>query len=180
MADDTSKVLRFQDEYQLAFQRLYGKMVAVDLGQKRAQEFHVSTSAASSVSPGGAGGQSTVTTSDTLKGAMSRPAPVTPGDRVLVFTSASCVPCETTVRRAVAIAPTGVTVDLYIVDAKSVDDVRTYARQMALDPLLVQGGRVTLNLDNGTLAKVLPTNDRLPQVVRKRGDVLTRLAITDL
>jgi integrating conjugative element protein (TIGR03759 family) len=181
MAEDTSKVLRFQDEYQLAFHRQFGNMAAIDLGpnQKKPIGIPAAISAAHSLSPA-TNKRPTAPGSAAPKVGMSQPATVTPGDRVLIFTSSSCVPCETTIRRSIGLAKTGITVDLYIIGAANADEIQKYARRMAVDPALVQAGRITLNIDNGTLAKVLPKHEVLPQIVRKRGEILTQLAVTDL
>jgi integrating conjugative element protein (TIGR03759 family) len=181
MADDTSKVLRFQDEYQLAFHRLFGNMAVIDLGphQKKPVGVQAAISAAPSIPSASSKGSATATPA-ALKTAMSKPTTITPGDRVLIFTSPSCGQCETTIRRSIGLAQTGVTIDLYIVGAASTDEVQKYARRIAVDPALVQAGRITLNLDNGTLARVLPKHEELPQIVRKRGAILTQLAVTDL
>lgn len=111
---------------------------------------------------------------------MSRPPAVAPGDRVLVFTRADCPACDDLVQRAAAAAGQGVVVDLYLVGARSVDEAQGYARRVALDAALVNAGRVTLNLDGGTFARVLPRQKDLPALVRKRGEGLAQLAPADL
>jgi hypothetical protein len=35
-------------------------------------------------------------------------------------------------------------------------------------------------MDNGTMARVLPTEKSLPQVVRKRGELITALSANEL
>ena len=111
---------------------------------------------------------------------MSRPPAVAPGDRVLVFTRADCPGCDDLVQRAAAAAGRGVAVDLYLVGARSIDEAQGYARRVTLDASLVNAGRVTLNLDGGMLARVLPRQQDLPALVRKRGESLTQLTPSDL
>ena len=111
---------------------------------------------------------------------MSRPPAVAPGDRVLVFTRADCPACDDLVQRAAAAAGRGVAVDLYLVGARSIDEAQGYASRVALDASLVNAGRVTLNLDGGMLARVLPRQQDLPALVRKRGESLSQLALSDL
>lgn len=174
MAEDTERVLQFQLEYDRAFRRLHPQLLAFDSSPVRPPGFRTTTSAtqqaAATPVPASAGG---------IAG-MSRPPAVAPGDRVLVFTRADCPACDDLVQRAAAAAGRGVAVDLYLVGARSIDEAQGYARRVALDPSLVNAGRVTLNLDGGMLARVLPRQQDLPALVRKRGGSLSQLAPSDL
>ncbi|HSW22063.1 MAG TPA: hypothetical protein VLJ62_04795, partial [Burkholderiaceae bacterium] len=71
-------------------------------------------------------------------------------------------------------------VDLYLVAARSADDAQRYARRLAIDPQLVGTRRVTLNIDAGTFARVLPHRPALPAVVRMRGQDLAQLSVSEL
>lgn len=174
MAEDTQRVLQFQLEYDRAFRRLHPQLVAFDSSSARPPSVRTTVSAtppaATAQEPASAGGNA----------GMSRPPAVAPGDRVLVFTRADCPACDDLVQRAAAAAGQGVVVDLYLVGARSVDEAQGYARRVALDAALVNAGRVTLNLDGGTFARVLPRQKDLPALVRKRGEGLAQLAPADL
>lgn len=111
---------------------------------------------------------------------MSRAPSVSAGDRVLVFTRDGCRECDELVQRASAAAQHGITVDLYVVGARSEGDAQRYAQRVAVAPALVNTGRITLNLDGGTFARVLPKQRDLPALVRKRGENLVQLALSEL
>lgn len=169
MAEDAGRILRFEKAYQQAFRRLFPSLPA--MARPARQRARAGTPA----SPGAfaAATQSTA-------GAMSQAATVTRGDRLLLFTSASCTACEAAVRKSLALIDAGIAVDLYLVGAQAADEVQQYGRRLALDPGLVERGQLTLNIDGGTLARVLPGQSALPQVVRKRGDALAQLAVAEL
>jgi integrating conjugative element protein (TIGR03759 family) len=169
MVDDAQRLLQFQTEYEHAVHRLYPRLVALDLG-------------AAAHPPGGlqpalvsAPQQPIVSAQPQDTGALapaafSTPPAVSAGDRLLVFARDGCPPCDFAVDRALAHARAGIAVDLYVVGARSADEVQRLARRLGVEPALVGSGRVTLNLDRGTYARVLPGAPALPAVVRKRGD----------
>jgi integrating conjugative element protein (TIGR03759 family) len=175
MAEDTQRVLEFQLEYDRAFRRLHPKLVALDFGATAQNLEGLKTASA----PAPALAVPTNAPAPVAAG-ISRPTAVSAGDRMLVFTRADCRDCDDLVRRAAAATQHGVTVDLYLVGARSSDEAQGYARRVALDPALVSAGRVTLNLDGGTFARVLPRQRDLPALVRRRGESLVQLALSDL
>lgn len=175
MAEDTQRVLQFQLEYDRAFRRLHPKLVAFDdglgtHGRERLPSAHLPgptpTNVAAATAP--------------VAGGMSRAPSVSAGDRILVFTRDDCRDCDDLVQRAIPLAHRGVTVDLYVVGAHSADDAQRYAQRIALDPALVGARLVTLNVDGGTLARVLPRQQELPALVRKRGESVVQLAASEL
>lgn len=175
MAEDTQRVLQFQLEYDRAFRRLHPKLVALDFGASAHNPEPMKTAFAPAPTmpvPAAASAPATAH--------MSRPLSVSAGDRMLVFTRADCRECDDVVQRATAVARQGVTVDLYVVGARSSDEAQSYARRVALDPALVSTRRVTLNVDGGAFARVLPKQRELPALVRKRGESLVQLALSDL
>jgi len=175
MAEDTQRVLQFQLEYDRAFRRLHPKLVALDFGSSARSPEAVKTALTSAP---------TLPVSDasaaTVAAGMSRAPSVSAGDRILVFTRDDCRECDALVQRATALARQDVTVDLYLVGARSSDDAQRYARRVAVDPALVSARHVTLNLDAGTFARVLPKQRDLPALVRKRGESLVQLAASEL
>lgn len=176
MAEDTQRVLQFQVEYDRAFRRLHPQLVAFDSGPAaRAPAY---PNAALAPRPGSA--FTAASTAPKNAASISRPPAVSSGDRLLLFTRADCRECDDLVQRAAAAANHGVMVDLYLVGARSTDDVQGYARRIALDPAVINAGRVTLNLDAGTFGRVLPRQQELPALVRKRGEILVQLAPSDL
>jgi integrating conjugative element protein (TIGR03759 family) len=175
MAEDTQRVLQFQLEYDRAFKRLHPKLVALDFGAgPRRPDGLQAVLAAAPTLPVPAS-PSVPTTAG-----MSRAPSVSAGDRILVFTRDDCRDCDHLVQRTVTLARQGVGVDLYMVGARSADEAQRYARRLAIDPTLVSDRRVTLNVDGGTFARVLPQQRGVPALVRKRGDSLVQLALSDL
>lgn len=167
MAEDTQRVLQFQREYDQAFKRQHPRLVALDLapGTRPPATSQAALTTLASQSP--------VT-------GMSRAPSVVAGDRVLVFTREGCGDCDDLVRRVVPLVRHGAVVDLYVVGAGSGDDVRRYARRIALDPALVNDRSITLNVDAGVFSRVLPQQRQLPALVRKRGESVMQLALSDL
>lgn len=175
MAEDTQRVLQFQLEYDRAFKRLHPKLVALDFGTSpRRPEGLQAALASAPLLPVSA------TASAPSATGMSRAPAVSVGDRLLLFTRDDCRECDDLVQRAVTLARQGVGVDLYMVGARSADEAQRYARRVALDPALVSDRRVTLNVDGGTFVRVLPQQRGLPALVRKRGESLVQLALSDL
>jgi integrating conjugative element protein (TIGR03759 family) len=174
MAEDTQRVLQFQMEYDRAFRRLHPKLVALDFGASGIPE-----GSKTSFTPAPMAPVSTVA-SVSAAASMSRAPSVSAGDRVLVFTRDGCRECDELVQRASAAAQHGIDVDLYVVGAHSEGDAQRYAQRVAVAPALVNTGRITLNLDGGTFARVLPKQRDLPALVRKRGESLVQLALSEL
>lgn len=175
MAEDTQRVLQFQLEYDRAFRRLHPKLVALDFGASAHNPQPMKTAFAPALTM-----PAPAAASAPIAAGMSRPLSVSVGDRILVFTRADCRECDDLVQRATAAARQGLTVDLYVVGARTSDEAQSYARRVALDPALVSTGRVTLNLDGGAFARVLPKQRDLPALVRKRGESVVQLALSDL
>lgn len=178
MKEDFERIQAFDREYRVAFHRLYPTAVAVDLGDQvpRAPGLNATLAEAPAISPKGVIQQGAAS----AKGAMSQPLPIAAGDRVLLFTGSNCQRCASTYKKLAAHAQSGVSLDIYVVGAKQPEDLHRFARELRVDPGLVQAGRITLNYDNGTMAKVLPQQNSVPQVVRKRGESVTHLPVAAL
>ena len=72
-------------------------------------------------------------------------------------------------------------VDIYLTDLVPGDDaaVRAWATAHSIDPALVHSRRVTLNHDAGALAKLTDGAGTVPYLMRRRGDALTKLSVSD-
>lgn len=179
MAEDTQRVLQFQLEYDGAFKRLYPTLVALDRGAtSRRPPSRLATLISSPSSAPSAAATAQATTTGSY--GVSRAPSVTAGDRLLVFTRQDCSSCDDLVRRSLALAGESLVVDVYLVGAHAAGDAQSYARRLAIDPELVDARRVTLNLDGGTFARVLPQQRELPALVRKRGQSVVQLAVSEL
>jgi integrating conjugative element protein (TIGR03759 family) len=173
MAEDTQRVLQFQVEYDRAFRRLHPQLAAFDSGSSAPNPGNPKPARVALPEP------VVRPTASAAAASISTPV-VSTGDRMLVFTRTDCRECDDLVQRAAVAANQGVMVDLYLVGARSTDEVQRYARRVSLDPAAVSAGRVTLNLDGGTFGRVLPRQQDLPALVRKRGESLVQLAPSEL
>jgi integrating conjugative element protein (TIGR03759 family) len=174
MAEDTQRVLQFQVEYDRAFRRLHPQLAAFDSGSSAPNPGNPKPARVALPEP------VVRPTASAAAASISRTPVVSTGDRMLVFTRTDCRECDDLVQRAAVAANQGVMVDLYLVGARSTDEVQRYARRVSLDPAAVSAGRVTLNLDGGTFGRVLPRQQDLPALVRKRGESLVQLAPSEL
>jgi hypothetical protein len=188
MAEDAERILQFQAAYHASFKRLYPNLpvIYIDPASNRPPNLKQVLDTAPkqqtiAISQKGgvlASNQSPQAGLTVAK--LTLPAQVTKGDRLIVFTGANCAMCEAIVNQAKAHVPRGISVDIYVVGAKTPNEVASYANQIRIDPQLVRAGGLTLNIDNGTMAKVLPTEKSLPQIVRKRGESITALSASEL
>lgn len=96
-------------------------------------------------------------------------------DRLILFTGSDCAKCPHILQRAQARARQGTAVDVYVVGVTSDAQLIQYARKIKLDPHLIEQGVLTLNRDQGAMSKIIPDTQRLPQLLRKRGDAITLL-----
>jgi integrating conjugative element protein (TIGR03759 family) len=188
MAEDAERILQFQAAYQASFKRMYPNLpvIYIDPATNRPpnlkqvldaapKQHTVAVTQKGGVVAPNLSGQPGVSVAN-----LTLPAQVTKGDRLIVFTAPNCAMCEPIVNQAKAHVPRGINVDIYVVGAKTANDVASYANQIRIDPQLVRTGGLTLNVDNGTMARVLPTEKSLPQIVRKRGELITALSANEL
>jgi hypothetical protein len=188
MAEDAERILQFQAAYQASFKRMYPTLpvIYVDPAANRPPNLKQVLNAAplqqtvAVTQKGGALAPNPSAQARVSVASLTLPAQVTKGDRLIVFTAPNCAMCEPIVNQAKAHVPRGISVDIYVVGAKTANDVAGYANQIRIDPQLVRAGGLTLNMDNGTMARVLPTEKSLPQVVRKRGELITALSANEL
>jgi hypothetical protein len=188
MAEDAERILQFQAAYQASFKRLYPTLPVIYVDPvanrppnlKRVLDAAPKQQTVALTQRGGSFAPNASAQGGLSEANLTLPALVTKGDRLIVFTGTNCAMCEPIVNRAKAHVPRGISVDIYVVGAKTPSDVASYANQIRIDPQLVRAGGVTLNIDNGTMARVLPTEKSLPQVVRKRGELITALPVNEL
>lgn len=180
MVEDATRIAAFQEAYRQAQNSLFPNLRVVDLKNVKVQPSPQKTlSAVPSIPTTGIKAFATSTRA-TNTAAMSQPSKLTSGDRVLFFTSADCDSCNSFIQRALSLASSSTPVDVFVVGATTELDVQRYAMSLGIDPDIVKSGAVTLNIDKGTYAKVLPWKPDLPQVVRKRGVSLQQLNTTEL
>ena len=143
MHDDTARVLAFERAYQQAWRDLYPQEPVIDPQRLRPED-----------RPRGSGSE----------GAS--------GYQLLYFLDTGCTDCAPllgsllrTVQKAA-----GARLDLYLTDLGPGEEAvaRSWATDQDLDPALVRGGRVTLNLGRGVLEHLAP--DAIPPQVYFRQD----------
>lgn len=180
MAADAYRVIRFQEEYQAAFRRLYPNLPVLQAyGTKDKPDRRKILAEAPALPTTGLRAFAGPGRPMPIKTIMSQPA-VVAGDRLLLFTKAGCPACDALARRVLAFAKGGTIVDVYVVGAQVAADVQRYARSIGVDPAAVQAGQITLNLPGTTFERVLPYAQSLPQVVRKRNGQLQQLRPSDV
>jgi integrating conjugative element protein (TIGR03759 family) len=103
-------------------------------------------------------------------------------DRVLFFTGAECPACEVVLSTLLQRIDELGGIDIYLTDVAPGDDeaVRDWASSHTIDPQWVRSRRITLNHDAGALAKLTDRQGGAPTLMRRRGDDLSKLSISDL
>jgi len=153
MREDTERVLAFERAYHAVWRRLYPDLPVID--------------------PALIGGGSTPAQS---------PIPaLRSGDRLLYFARADCEACDAALAPLLARVKEaqGWGLDIYLLDTGGEDgQVRAWAKAHQIPPPLVAAGRITLNHDAGTLARLVGTEVQLPQILHRRGESFTAMEIS--
>jgi len=136
MREDVDRILAFQHAYTEASLELYGSQPVINKSRL----------------PG------TSLTSSEVNRLIKAP-PLYDGDRLLVFLKVNaCPPCLVTIQQVLArTAHQKVQVDIYFTDTRDPQDnplIIAWAKQQRLDPKQLSQKTLTLNHDQGTLAKV--------------------------
>jgi len=145
LREDTERVLAFQHAYDDAWKRLYGNEPLIDLSQLPRKR---------------------------------QAALLEPDDRVLLFAASSCAACgpvlDALLEKIKRTPKLGL--DIYLVDSGHDDGkVRAWAKDHAIPPEWVRNRTVTLNHDNGALARLSGFTGTVPYLARRRGAQLTRI-----
>jgi len=102
-------------------------------------------------------------------------AGLTPQDRLLLFTAPNCAPCDAVLRDVLDHIDRLAGIDIYLSQIAPDDTagVRTWATGHGIAPAWVKSGRITLNFEAGTLAKLGRVNAALPALLPPHGDAIT-------
>lgn len=148
--DDTTKVLAFQLAFDAAIQELSEGQPLVDITR--------------------------------LPSRHSLIPPLLASDRIALFVERSCRACEELLSRALATLHRTAGLDIYAMDLQTGEEpaLSLWARSNGIPPNLVSTRRLTLNFDDGLLARVHPRAEQAPVLMRRRGDRLEQLPITAL
>lgn len=145
LREDTERVLAFQHAYDDAWKRLYGNEPLIDLSQLPQRR---------------------------------QAALLQPDNRVLLFAASGCAACGPVLDALLAKVKhtPNLGLDIYLVDSGHDDGkVRAWAKEHAIPPEWVRNRTVTLNHDNGALARLSGFTGTVPYLARRRGAQLTRI-----
>ena len=142
MREDVARILTFQRAYDAAGRRLYPN------------ETLIAAAPATTPSPVDNG--------------------LTPQDRILFFTAPDCAPCDAALQDVLSKLDRIAGIDIYLSQLLPSESarVRAWAAGHAIAPDWVKTGRVTLNFEAGTLAKLGQGKVTLPVTMRRRGDAI--------
>lgn len=146
--DRVERELAFQREYDAAWRRLYPNELRLDPARLMEDA-----------------------------GDASEP-PFVAGDRLLVFVDISCTEaCASVVARVLArqLATPGLIVDFYLRGTNGRDEpIRQWAQTNRVPPELVRSRTITLNHDNGALARLAGADELVANPARYKGPALYR------
>ncbi len=100
-----------------------------------------------------------------------------PTDRLAVFVKLDCVACDDVLQSVFLAGRDVAGIDVYVKGLPEGDelDLNRWAHRQGIPPSVVHAKRITLNFDEGLLARVHPRARELPVVMRRRGDRLDLL-----
>lgn len=150
MRADAERVLAFQRAYDAAAEQLFAGLPLIDAGR--------------------------------LKIVPQTTSALSPRDRVLFFTALECPACEAMLAKLLKHLNTVAGIDIYFTDLGPGSEarIRAWADDHDIEPVWVQGRRVTLNIDNGVLASLSGEGNQAPVLFRRRGEAVEALAYADL
>lgn len=140
MVADAERVLAFQRAYDIAVQDLLNDQPLIDLTQ--------------------------------LPPRVSTLPELVATDRLAVFVGRNCVVCDQVVARALQSLKGIDGIDFYFTDLQKGEEsqLHRWAGSHRIPPEVVRAGRITLNFDDGLMARVHPRADKVPVVMRRRND----------
>ncbi len=97
-----------------------------------------------------------------------------PSDRLAVFVKLDCAACDDVLQRVFRAGRNVAGIDVYLKGLPEGDELalNRWARRQGIPPSVVHAKRITLNFDEGLLARVHPRAKDVPVVMRRRGDRL--------
>jgi len=150
MHEDAERILAFQHTYDAAIRRLYPGESLIDPGR--------------------------------LPKRSGKTSRLEMGDRVLFFTRADCPACDALFGKVLQQFDGVAGIDIYITGENIGDDkaVRDWAKDHGINPEWVRSRRVTLNYDAGALEHLTHGEGQVPYLMRRRGDDVSPLRVSDL
>lgn len=150
MYEDAGRILAFQHAYDAASKRLYPNTSLIDISR--------------------------------LPGKTEVKNPFQSGDRLLFFTRPDCPACDLLLNKLLKRIDEVNGIDIYLTHVDKGDDraVRDWASNHQIDPDWVRSRRITLNHDGGALNKLTQGQGEVPSVLRRRGEDVSRLPVSEL
>lgn len=150
MYEDAGRILAFQRAYDAATKRLYPNMSLIDISR--------------------------------LPGKTEVKNPFQSGDRLLFFTRPDCPACDLLLNKLLKRIDEVNGIDIYLTNVDKGDDraVRDWASNHQIDPDWVHSRRITLNHDGGALDKLSHGQGDVPSVLRRRGEDVSKLPVSEL
>jgi len=150
MHEDASRILAFQQAYDAATKQLYPNELLIDLN--RLPEKSGTTSALAST------------------------------DHLLFFARPECPACDLLMSKLMERVDDVNGIDIYLMGIEPGDDaaVRAWASAHAIEPNWVRNRRITLNHDGGALERLTHGQGEVPTILRRRGEDLSPIRVSDL
>ncbi|MCU7943536.1 MAG: TIGR03759 family integrating conjugative element protein [Candidatus Thiodiazotropha sp. (ex Cardiolucina cf. quadrata)] len=150
MYEDASRILAFQHAYDAATKRLYPNMSLIDTSR--------------------------------LPGKTEQKNTFQSGDRLLFFTRPDCPACDLLLNKLLNRINELNGIDIYLAEVEPGDDdaVRAWASIHHIDPDWVRSRRITLNYDGGALDNLTQGQGEVPSILRRRGEDVSRLPVSEL
>jgi integrating conjugative element protein (TIGR03759 family) len=150
MHEDASRILAFQHAYDAATKQLYPNELLIDLN--RLPEKSGTTSALVST------------------------------DHLLFFARPECPACDLLMSKLMERVDEVNGIDIYLTGIELGDDaaVRAWASAHAIEPSWVRNRRITLNHDGGALERLTHGQGEVPTILRRRGEDLSPIRVSDL
>lgn len=150
MYEDASRILAFQHAYDVATKQLYPSELLIDIN--RLPEKSKTTSA------------------------------LQPTDHLLFFARPECPACDLLMGKLMERVDEVNGIDIYLTGVEPGDDaaVRAWASAHAIEPNWVRNRRITLNHDGGALERLTHGRGEVPTILRRRGEDLSPIRVSDL
>jgi len=150
MYEDADRILAFQHAYDAASKQLYPNELLIDMS--RLPEKSGTTSALVST------------------------------DHLLFFARPECPACDLLMSKLIERVDDVNGIDIYLTGIEPGDDaaVRAWASAHAIEPHWVRNRRITLNHDGGALDRLTHGQGEVPTILRRRGEDLSPIRVSDL
>ena len=150
MHEDVDRILAFQHAYDTAGKRLYPNEKLIDINRLPRDSENIPELRSS--------------------------------DRLLFFTQSDCPVCDALFGQVLKHIDDVTGIDIYIIGENIGDDkaVRDWAKGHGINPEWVRSRRVTLNHDAGALEQLTRGEGQVPYLIRRRGDDVSPLRVSDL